>query len=607
MAKPVPCAVGLLPHVDVPPRRLRPDVPRDVETICLKCLEKGPLKRYSSAEALAEDLRRFLDHRPIAARRASAAERCLRWSRRNPWIAAFLIALVLGVIGSTGQALRATLAERSARDSEATDRRERDRAETEAEISQAVNAFLREDVLGQASAENQARIDRKLDPDLKVCTALDNASETIGNGFAGRPIVEAAIRLTIGEAYLDLGLFAQAQPHFERAIELRSDQLGENDPLTLIAKDRLGTLLIEDGKLTEAEPLLVPAMEGLQAAKGLTDSETLTAMQAVGALCALQEKYAEARKPLTQTLESSRAVRGPEHPKTLGVANDLAMVCLNQGQAQEAERLLNETIQGLEESVGPEHPATLTAKLNLACVYDGLKKPEPAERLLDQVLHVERRVLGSGHPSTLVTMATLAHHHVLQGKTGLAEPLLLEALNECRKALDRNHLTTDGVLANLAFVYLQKKDAKKVGQYLLESREITRSRYGLTDGGNVAVARYYFVLNDYVNAEPFVREHLAHCVRHKPDDVQRYLAECELGVCLLAPKAVPEAERALLLSHQWMSSPDHKVPADVLDRLKQCEDRVISFYQAMGDTARANSWKVRRADLDLPGDPFAKP
>ena len=100
------------------PRRVEPRIDRDLETICQKCLEKEPGRRYASAEGLGDDLERWLRGEPIAVRPVTGLERFGKWARRRPvvagWIGATALALVLGLAGTTWQWQRAARNERRA-------------------------------------------------------------------------------------------------------------------------------------------------------------------------------------------------------------------------------------------------------------------------------------------------------------------------------------------------------------------------------------------------------------------------------------------------------------------------------------------------------------
>jgi serine/threonine-protein kinase len=123
----------------VPPARLNPQVPRDLATICLKCLEKDPAKRYPSAAALADDLRRFERGEPIVARPLGRLGRLVRWARRRPTQAALLAAAVLVALAAAGSG-GWVIGQRT-------------------HIAQAVEADLREAVrLQQLSAWPEARV-----------------------------------------------------------------------------------------------------------------------------------------------------------------------------------------------------------------------------------------------------------------------------------------------------------------------------------------------------------------------------------------------------------------------------------------------------------------
>ncbi len=600
-----------------PPSKHEPGVPRDLEAICLKCLEKKQAHRYKAAVELAEDLRRFLDGRPTLARPLGVAGRLWRWGRRNPkeaiLSAAVLGSLLLGSIASTVLAVRAIQAE-------ASTGHERDRAEIAAANASAINDFLRKDLLAQASSDNQAEFGVAPDPDLKVRTALDRAAARIGERFIGQPLLEAAIRQTIGDAYLQIGLYTQALPHLERAWTLRRHELGDAHPDSLAVMESIGTLYLADGKLAEAEPYLVGASDGLRSARGADHPETLTAMKGLAHLYVNQDRLSEAEDLITQVRNVLLTTRGVEDLETLDATNSLAVVRQAQKKLELAKGMLIEVLGLASGKLGKNHPTTLTMKSNLAGVYVELGDQAEAVRLYEEAVEARSSVLGKRHPDTLESMVKLGCLYADQGRLDKAEPLLNEALAGCRAALDRNHDATDAALAGLASVYSQKRDMRRLGETLIESAEISRFRWGfdnnLSAAANQTAGTLLLIQGEFARAEGYLRDALKYWTKNDPAKPERSFGELRLGVCLLARRQFVEAQARLMAAYNGLGPRGQEDQPMTKAELRWLADQMAQLRDAQGRIVQEASLGVLRnnpqirgivLDLQFPSQPFAPP
>jgi WD40 repeat protein/serine/threonine protein kinase len=170
----VDTVMQVLHEEPLPPRRLQPNVPCDLETICLKCLEKEPRKRYASARELAEDLCRFREGRPIRARRVGVWEQAGRWCRRNPALAGMLAAMVLLFAAGFAAVTWSYLGAEEARQREALARRQEAEQRERAEL----NLYYSRIALAEREwlANNVARAEHLLD----LCRAAEGQPDRRG-------------------------------------------------------------------------------------------------------------------------------------------------------------------------------------------------------------------------------------------------------------------------------------------------------------------------------------------------------------------------------------------------------------------------------------------
>ncbi len=491
------------------PVKLNQTVQGELDWIVMKALEKDRARRYETASGFAADVRRYLDDEAVQACPPSAGYRFRKFARRNKWalttIALVGVILILGTLISTWQAVRATRAEHWASI-------QTQKAKTEADIARQVNYFLNYDLLAQADPLLAYDRFNETTDNVRLVTVLDRAAQRIEGRFPDRPLVEAALRQTIGQAYGRLQRAHSSQVHLQRALDLRRANLGEDHPDTLLSmcllawakndfeltsqvaeararvlgKDHPDTLqskfdlaiaMRSRGETARAVTLLREVLESRRRVLGEDHLETAWSMSCLAhtvvmypeitAVASLSE--AEIESMMRRALAITRKSDG-ETWRTYAITQALGRFLHSRHRYEEAESLLRGGLARLDALPGAAPIMRARLAEELAYVYREDAKPAAAEPLLRQALAIVREESGDDGEATARLTHDLAFVLVrIPGHESEAEQLYRRALGVRRQKLGAGDAATADSAFRLAQVLGNQGKLDEAEALLLEA------------------------------------------------------------------------------------------------------------------------------------------
>jgi len=473
----------------------------DLEWIVLRCLEKDRDRRYAETGALIDDIHRYLRFEPVAAGPPSVRYRTRKFVRRHRGsvVAAFVVLLVLAA-GVTSTIVFAV-----------AESRQRATAEAAAETTREVNRFLA-DMLTSVDPKNARGRDVGLLREI-----LSESSERAGTRFEGKPMVESSIRRTIGQTYLNLGLYQEAAPHLERSVEverslgpdravelaeslhllgvlraaqgsfedgerllreavaLRRRTLGSDSVFVGASLNELGKLEMNRGRLDDAKTALDEALRIYEAAYGRGGKKTASVLNTLAAHAAKSGRYEEAEKLFRECL----AVTGEslDDSDALVMMSNLGHIYMKLGKLDQAEEQFLRALEGYDRVLGPEHDKTLSVRCALASLYELEKRFDESMALHREVLEIRRRTLGEMHPSVHNSLHNIANLLMAQGRPRESIKVSREAIGVARTSLGDRHPALALSLALLGFALRDTGDPTNYA----EAEKVMREALGILE------------------------------------------------------------------------------------------------------------------------------
>ena len=538
------------------PAKLAKLVRGELDWIVMKALEKDRTRRYETASGIAADVQHYLADEVVEARPPGTAYRLRKFVRRNRLAvlaaALVLVTLVAGIIGITIGLVQAELARRIAVEERA--------------IARAVNEFLQHDLLRQAHSGAQAENGFAPRPNLTVREALDRAAARIQDRFQDRPLVEAAIRQVIGEAYVSagggLGGETEGVKHLRRAVALRKAHLGPEHLQTLSSMHSLANTYLWWNQPADALVLLEEVVRLRKTKLGLHHADTLDSMRLLGHAYRNVGRSTEAIQLQAEAVKLARASLGPDHRVTLDCISGLALTHGFAGDYAKSATLFEEALKLSKATLGADHPVTLINMMWLGAAYGGVERSAEAIPLLEEAVKRMKVELGPDNLQTYLCMDNLARVYHQAGEFRLAEPVIRQQLEAY----------------------------KRIG-----GPEDPALHYPLT-----LLAENLLKQERFAEAEPFARQCLAIREKIEPDARRTFMSKSVLGGCLLGQQNYAAAEPLLLTGYEGLRQRESQTPNQRRLWLTEALERLVKLYDSWDKPDEAAKWRRELARVAEP-------
>jgi eukaryotic-like serine/threonine-protein kinase len=408
----------------------------DLATIVGKALEKEPDRRYASADALAEDIERYLENQPILAHPPSTAYQVRKLVSRHR--GAFGTAAVVALVVVASAVALAVQAGRI--------RRERDRAAQEAARATAINQFLQK-TLGAADPWQRGSLG------VSLVDALKQSEKQVHGSFAKQPLVEADVLTAIARTYHSLGEYPDAERLLRSALATRIAAEGRETDGVAETLATLGETLQVQRKADESEKLLREALAIREKLHGRESLEAAETLNELARTLVNKSDYKEAEKLAREGLAIRERLAGPRSKET---AESHRTLCSLYTDQEEWKRALEEC--GIQVAIrrelhedGPELGGALN---DVAVAQTQLSDYDAAEKTFAEAMAIHKRVLGEDHPEYASGLENIGNIYFRRGEYARTAEQLEKVLVIRQRALGDDAEPVGRTMANLGSVYM---------------------------------------------------------------------------------------------------------------------------------------------------------